>query len=95
MQLRHTKHLLWLFAAALLLMQSIAVWHDAEHAFHDHIALCDQLNVVSHTPSTDNHNQLTIAVRQQYFQLEASVTLPARFDNFYLSITIRAPPIFS
>lgn len=95
MQLRHTKYLLWLFAAALLLMQSIAVWHDAEHAFHDHIALCDQLNVVSHTPSTDNYNQLTIAVWQQYFQLEASVTLPARFENFYLSFAIRAPPISS
>ena len=95
MQIRHTKHLLWFFAAALLLMQSIAVWHDAEHAFHDHIALCDQLNVVSHTPSTDNHNQLNIAVCQQYFQFQSSVTLPARFEDFYLSFAIRAPPVFS
>ncbi len=95
MQIRHTKHLLWFFAAALLLMQSIAVWHDAEHAFHDHIALCDQLNVVSHTPSTDNPNQLTIAVWKYSFQLETSVAPPARFENTYFSFAIRAPPIFS
>lgn len=95
MQLRHTKHLLWLFAAAFLLMQSMAVWHDAEHAFHEHIALCDQLNVVSHTPSIDANHQLSIGVWQQRFQLDATVYPPARFENTYLSFAIRAPPVFS
>jgi len=95
MQIRHTKHLLWLFAAALLLMQSMAVWHDAEHAFHDHIALCDQLNVVSHTPSTDTNPQLNVGIWQQRFQLDTAITPPARFENTYLSFAIRAPPVFS
>jgi len=95
MQLRHTRPLLWFFAAALLLMQSMAVWHDAEHAFHDHIALCDQLNVVSHTPSTDNDNQLNIALWQYGFQFETHFASPARFDNTYLSFAIRAPPFSS
>ena len=95
MQLRHTQHLLWLFAAVLLLMQSMAVWHDAEHAFHDHIALCDQLNVVSHTPSTDSYPQLIVGIWQHHFQLDTAVTAPAHFENSYLSFAIRAPPVFS
>jgi hypothetical protein len=95
MQLRHSKYLLWLFAATVLLVQSIAVWHDAEHAFHDHVALCDQLNVISHTPSIDTANQLSVGVWQQHFQHSVSASVSGSFDNTYHSFAIRAPPVFS
>lgn len=95
MHIRHPKYLLWLIAATLLLMQSMAVWHDAEHAFHDHIALCDQLNVVSHTPSIETDSQFGSLVWQQYSQLNQPVTLVTRVKKTYLALAIRAPPQFS
>lgn len=92
MSLRQTTYLLWLLAVTVLLVQSLAVWHDAEHAFHDHGTLCDQLNVVSHTPSIDSSNQLSVHISQQRFQRNVSVATSSHSDTDYPSFVIRAPP---
>lgn len=95
MSYRYSRHLIWLLAVIVLLIQTMAVWHDAEHAFHDHITLCDQLNSVSHTPSITLNNSLDIQLRQPYLQLIVAAVVSGRFGNTYHSLTIRGPPIFS
>lgn len=95
MQYRHSKHLIWLLAVIVLLIQTMAVWHDAEHAFHEHIALCDQFNSVSHTPTITLTNSLDIQVRQPYLQLIVAAVVAGSFGNTCHAFTIRGPPTFS
>lgn len=50
------RYWLALLTAILLLMQSLAIWHDAEHAFHVTEAAeeqCERFEAFGHTPTLD------------------------------------------
>lgn len=46
--------LLYLLTALLLLMQSFAIWHDAEHAFHAEEEQCERFEAFGHAPTLDH-----------------------------------------
>lgn len=49
-QLHQQRFWLALLTAILLSMQSLAIWHDAEHAFHEENEQCERYEVFAHTP---------------------------------------------
>jgi hypothetical protein len=78
--------------AAVLLLQSLAIWHDAEHAFHEEHALCDTLNAINHTPLADVGGRLltnffSTSVEYSFVSKQLLIALP----RFNLAL-IRAPP---
>jgi hypothetical protein len=48
------NRLLYILVAIMLLMQSFAIWHDAEHPFHTADSQCERFEALGHTPSTDS-----------------------------------------
>lgn len=83
---------LYLLTAILLSMQSLAIWHDAEHAFHDHEEQCERYENFANSPALDTATQpYSVAVAP--FQLDAivepSTLLISKQRN---SDAIRAPP---
>lgn len=98
MPLFHTyqkRHYLYVLVAIVLLLQSFAVWHDAEHAFHHAEAQCDRLNAIGHVPLADLATDVSVHWHQTILSLEEDftvTTLPLAQHRSYL---IRAPPVFS
>lgn len=93
--INHKRHLFYALAAILLLLQSFAVWHDAEHAFHTAEAQCERLNAINHLPAADITPELAVRLQSEVVSLETQSYV------FYLPATsaqqhsIRAPPVFS
>lgn len=98
MPLFHTyqkRHYLYVLVAIVLLLQSFAVWHDAEHPFHKAEAQCERLNAIGHFPLADVAADVSIYLQQAVISLEVEspvTTLPFAQRQSYL---IRAPPVFS
>lgn len=89
------RHYLYVIAAIVLLLQSFAVWHDAEHAFHHAEAQCERLNAISHFPLADVATEVSLHQSRATLSLEVDspvITLPFAQRQSYL---IRAPPFFS
>jgi len=87
--------LLYLLTALLLLMQSFAVWHDAEHAFHSQSEQCERFEAFNHAPTLDH-----IVSTPPLFTIRFSVVQAAQVNTFLPSsqreaYAIRAPPLFS
>jgi hypothetical protein len=94
-QIQHQRHWLALLAALLLLMQSFAIWHDAEHAFHTVEEQCERFEAFGHSPTLDLVNSLTPEFKNHTPVVQATSTLtflPSRLREAY---AIRAPPSFS
>lgn len=93
---RHlNRHVLLALAAIVLLLQSFAVWHDAEHAFHTADAQCERLNAINHLPAADISPELALGIQTEAIAFESSVyrfNLPASTRQQH---AIRAPPVFS
>lgn len=51
---------LYLLAAAVLLLQSFAIWHDVEHPFHTADSQCERLDGIHHTPAVDHSPSLAV-----------------------------------
>jgi hypothetical protein len=89
------RHWLYALAAIVLLLQSFAVWHDAEHAFHTAEAQCERLNAITQLPAADITPELAVFVRS------VPVTVTERHYRSVLANrpvqqqAIRAPPVFS
>ena len=49
----HQRYWIYLLTALLLSMQSLAIWHDAEHPYHATSEQCERLESISHTPTLD------------------------------------------
>ncbi|MCX4193329.1 hypothetical protein [Methylophaga sp. OBS1] len=89
------RHVLLALAAIVLLLQSFAVWHDAEHAFHTAEAQCERLNAINHLPAADIYPELAFGIQTETSFFESSVYhahLPATTRRQH---AIRAPPVFS
>jgi len=93
-RLQH-HHWLYLLTAILLLMQSFAIWHDAEHAFHTAEEQCERFEAFGHSPTLDIVSSpipLFTTQVQVVEVLPATPSLPTRQRQAY---PIRAPPTFS
>lgn len=95
MTILHPRRLLTILAAMMLLMQSFAIWHDAEHAFHDHVATCERFEAISHLPVVDTDPFLTLAVVQALLWIEASLPASLQIANTLDNPLIRGPPLTS
>lgn len=81
--------------AAVLLLQSLAIWHDAEHPFHEEQALCDTLHVISKTPLANTAGALAAVSFEptvEYSFVFTQSFVPRQRINQGL---IRAPPTLS
>jgi len=89
------RYWLALLTAILLLMQSFAIWHDAEHAFHTAEEQCERFEAFGHSPTLDVVTSPILLFTTQASVDEiipATPSLPTRQREAY---AIRAPPIFS
>ncbi|WP_438970512.1 hypothetical protein [Methylophaga sp.] len=89
------RHWLFALAAVVLLLQSFAVWHDAEHAFHTADAQCERLNGINHLPIVDITPELAVTL-----QTENSIGETDTYTFLLAFVSrqqhaIRAPPVFS
>ena len=85
-------HLLYLITALLLLMQSFAIWHDAEHTFHAEDVQCERFEAFGHAPTLDH-----IITTPKLFTTPFSVVNAIQTDTFLTNrqrdaYAIRAPP---
>lgn len=89
------RHWFYALAAIVLLLQSFAVWHDAEHAFHTAEAQCERLNAINHLPVADISPEIIVTQHSTGIDSEEdsyTFQLPASPRSQY---AIRAPPVFS
>ena len=89
------RHWFYALAAVVLLLQSFAVWHDAEHAFHTAEAQCERLDAINHLPVADLTPEMVVHTHSTHISAESdlyafSLPLSSRSQH-----AIRAPPVFS
>jgi hypothetical protein len=87
--------LIYLLTALLLLMQSFAIWHDAEHAFHIEDEQCERFEAFGHAPTLDHAVTPPVLFTTPFnvvHTVQADTFLASRQRDAY---AIRAPPIFS
>jgi len=93
---RHlNRHYLLALAAIVLLLQSFAVWHDAEHPFHTAEVQCERLNAINHLPVADISPEMAVTLQSAIIVSESPayrLQLPATSRQQH---AIRAPPVFS
>ncbi|EMR13443.1 hypothetical protein MPL1_05072 [Methylophaga lonarensis MPL] len=95
MSVPRQMRLIILLAATVLLMQSLAVWHDAEHSFHDHVAECERLIFVSQQSPLASTPGLVPSIRQALSLLDISLAVSQLQRLISYQYGIRAPPVFS
>lgn len=93
--LSHKRHWLYALAAMLLLLQSFAVWHDAEHAFHTAEAQCERLNAINHLPAADITPELAVSLNSTVISYETASYAFELAVSPRQQHAIRAPPAFS
>ena len=87
--------LLYPLIALLLLMQSFAVWHGAEHSFHIEDEQCERFEAFSQAPTLDNIFTISPFYTSTFVILQTN-HLDAFISNIKRNAhSIRAPPIFS
>jgi hypothetical protein len=89
------RHFILALAAIVLLLQSFAVWHDAEHPFHTAEAQCERLNAINHLPVADITPAMAVSLQTESLVSESPLyafQLPATTRHQH---AIRAPPVFS
>ena len=94
-QVHHQRHWLALLTAILLLMQSFAIWHDAEHAFHTVEEQCERFEAFGHSPTLDivsSPQHFTTAPISVVISSSNTSPLPTQQREAH---AIRAPPTFS
>lgn len=87
-----TRSIPYVLIAILLLMQAFAVWHDAEHAFHDHVAQCERYEAITHLPVVDATPTLQLDFTQSVLQREMQVASVLLSSIPVLIPPIRGPP---
>jgi hypothetical protein len=85
--------LLYLLTALLLLMQSFAVWHDAEHAFHSQSEQCERLEAFANNPSLDLVPLIAEISTVHTVVINAFLPVARLWLTQHNTYTIRAPPV--
>jgi predicted urease superfamily metal-dependent hydrolase len=88
------RHWLYALAAIVLLLQSFAVWHDAEHPFHTAEAQCERLNAINHLPAADITPELAVFVHSTPVEVTELHSRSVLANRPNLQQAIRAPPVF-
>lgn len=88
-------YLLYFITALLLLMQSFALWHDAEHAFHAENEQCERFEGFSNNPALDHVPLLAIITPIKTRLVDNLPTHTLLQANQREAYAIRAPPLFS
>jgi hypothetical protein len=94
-KVHHQRHWLALLTAILLLMQSFAIWHDAEHAFHTAEEQCERFEAYGHSPTLDVISSLSISFATRTSAVEVIPASSPLLNRQREAYAIRAPPIFS
>jgi predicted urease superfamily metal-dependent hydrolase len=89
------RHWLYALAAMVLLLQSFAVWHDAEHPFHTAEAQCERLNAINHLPAVDLTPELAVTIHSAPVELAGTTYPSVLVSRPDYQQAIRAPPVFS
>jgi hypothetical protein len=89
------RHWLYALAAMVLLLQSFAVWHDAEHPFHTAEAQCERLNVITQLPAADITPELAVYSRSAPVEVAEVSYRSVLASRPNPQQAIRAPPVFS
>ncbi|WP_043887914.1 hypothetical protein [Methylophaga thiooxydans] len=91
----YKRHWFYALAAIVLLLQSFAVWHDAEHAFHADDAQCERLNAINHVPVADISPDIIVTPRHIIVASNHAHYVFALPTNTRSHHAIRGPPSFS
>ncbi len=81
--------------ALVLVMQSLAVWHDTTHPFHTLTAQCQAFESINHTTPLDLIVAITPIFIRKPINIESILSLTLISTLFYKQHAIRAPPLFS
>ena len=84
--------LLYLLTALLLLMQSFAVWHDAEHAFHTENEQCERFEAFANSPALDLVPHLADVSTVHTVVIKAVLPITTSWLTHHDAYAIRAPP---
>ena len=90
------RYWLALLTAVMLLMQSFAIWHDAEHAFHVAEAAeeqCERFEAFGHAPTLDLVASVSPLYTTQITVVEAVPSTPLLTSRQRETYAIRAPPV--
>lgn len=87
--------LILLLAMSVLLMQTYAVWHEAEHPFHEHVAECDRLTVISQQGALEPTAEVTAICYPTLTIAFFADATPRRDTGVGDQYSIRGPPNFS
>ena len=84
--------LLYFITALLLLMQSFAIWHDAEHAFHTENEQCERFEAFANSPALDIAPHLSVLATA--YNAVVNVVQPVTLGQYQQrdAYAIRAPP---
>jgi hypothetical protein len=85
-------HLLYFITALLLFMQSLAIWHDAEHAFHAETEQCERFEAFANNPTLDlvPHSPVITTAQTSVVEVVQAVALSQYKQRD--AYAIRAPP---
>ena len=94
---RHSQQRHWLYAltAMVLLLQSFAVWHSAEHPFHTADIHCERFNAINHLPVADITPELVVSFQTAPVEFSQSSYVSQLVNRLDKLQAIRAPPLFS
>lgn len=87
--------LLYFITALVLLMQSFAVWHDAEHAFHAENEQCERFEAFANSPALDLVPDSPVITTTQISVIKAVQSITLLQYKQREAYAIRAPPTFS
>ena len=85
--------LLYFITALLLLMQSLAIWHDAEHAFHAEDEQCERFEAFANSPALDIVPHLSVTTVAYNTVANAVQSITLRQNKQRDAYAIRAPPV--
>lgn len=92
LQFKNQAQWLALLTAILLLMQSFAIWHDAEHVFHQVDSQCERYEAFSHTPTLDFIPAATTLNVTRFVLTTSSPSIDHLDSKQHGTYAIRAPP---
>jgi hypothetical protein len=85
-------YMLYLMTALLLLMQSFAIWHDAEHPFHNETEECERFEAFANSPTLDLVPQSPVISTTHTAVVLATQSVTLHHHKQRKAYAIRAPP---
>jgi succinate dehydrogenase hydrophobic anchor subunit len=84
--------LLYFITALLLIMQSLAIWHDAEHPFHVENQQCERFETFANSPTLDIVPHLSVITTAYHAVINVAQPVTLGQSKQRDAYAIRAPP---